>query len=100
MEMMRSYEHFCRVRVLTHCVPGDQFRLLPGAPRLRRNCPVTGTALPPRAFFSPQELGALRSKREQWRKDGAHPEMDALRDLKEAPPASLKGSQRLQSHHA
>ena len=80
VEMMRCYEHFCGVRVLTYCVMSNHFHLLLAVPRRPAELPGDLALLArAKAVYSPQELGALRWKLEQWRKDGALAEVEALR---------------------
>ena len=80
VEMMRCYEHFCGVRVLTCCVLSNHFHLLLALPR--RPAALPGDEeLPARAkaVYTPQALGTLRWRLEHWRKDGAPAEAGALR---------------------
>jgi REP element-mobilizing transposase RayT len=80
VEMMRCYEHFCGVRVLTYCVLSNHFHLLLAVPRRPAVLPGDGELLArAKAVYSPQALGVLRWKLEQWRKDGALAEVEALR---------------------
>ena len=80
VEMMRCYEHFCGVRVLTYCVLSNHFHLLLAVPRRPAELPGDAELLSrAKAVYSPQELGTLRWKLEQWRKDGALAEAEALR---------------------
>ena len=77
--MMRCYEHFCGVRVLTYCVLSNHFHLLLAVPRRPEALP-DGRALLARAkaVFSPQEHGRLRWRLEQWRKIGAVAEVESV----------------------
>ena len=80
VEMMRCYEHFCGVRVLTYCVLSNHFHLLLAVPRRPEVLPGDAELLArAKAVFSPQELGTLRWKLEHWRGSGAAAEADALR---------------------
>ena len=80
VEMMRCYEHFSGVRVLAYCVLSNHFHLLLAVPRRPAELPGDAELLSrAKAVFSPQELGTLRWKLEQWRKDGAQAEREALR---------------------
>ena len=80
VEMMRCYEHFCGVRVITYCVLSNHFHLLLAVPRRPETLP-DDRELPARAkaLFSPQELGTLRWRLEHWHKTGAGAEADAPR---------------------
>ena len=81
VEMMRCYEHFSGVRVLTYCVMSNHFHLLLAVPRRPDELPddkgLLGRA---KAVFSPQEYGTLRWKLAHWRKIGAVAEVEALRE--------------------
>lgn len=79
-EMMRCYEHFCGVRVLTYCVLSNHFHLLLAVPRRPAQLPDDKALLArAKAIYSPQDFGTLRRKLEQWRKDGALAEVEAMR---------------------
>jgi len=81
VEMMRCYEHFSGVRVLTYCVMSNHFHLLLAVPRRPAELPGDRELLSrAKAVFSPQDLGALRWKLEHWRRDGALAEVEALRE--------------------
>ena len=80
VEMMRCYEHFCGVRVLTYCVLSNHFHLLLAVPRRPEELPDDKALLSrAKAVFSAQEYGTLRWKLEHWRREGALAEVEALR---------------------
>ena len=80
VEMMRCYEHFSGVRVLTYCVMSNHFHLLLAVPRRPDALPDDRALLArAKAIFSPQEHGTLRWKLEHWHKTGAVAEAEALR---------------------
>jgi len=80
VEMMRCYEHFCGVRVLTYGVLSNHFHLLLASPRRPAQLPGDEELLArAKAVYSPQALAMLRWKLEQWRKDGALAQVEALR---------------------
>jgi len=80
VEMMRCYEHFCGVRVLTYCVLSNHFHLLLAVPRRPAALPGDAELLSrAKAVYTPQALGTLRWRLEHWRKDGAHAEVESLR---------------------
>ena len=78
VEMMRCHEHFRGLRVPAYCVPGNHFHLLLAVPRPPAALPGDAELLArAKAVFSPQALGALRWKLDQWRRDGARAEVEA-----------------------
>ncbi len=80
VEMMRCYEHFSGVRVLTYCVMSNHFHLLLAVPRQPEALPGDRELLArAKAVFSPQAYGTLRWRLEHWRKTGAVAEVEALR---------------------
>ena len=81
VELMRQYEAFCQVRVVTYCVMSNHFHLLLEIPQRRTHWEMSDEDLLHhlRAIYNPQQLASIRSDLSLWRANGADQTADAYK---------------------
>ena len=81
MQMMRKYERFYGVRVMTYCVMSNHFHILVEVPKRREVMPSDEELLAEiKRIYSVEAFIQVRWQLEQFRKIGATEAAEALRD--------------------
>jgi REP element-mobilizing transposase RayT len=81
VRLMRLYERFCKVRVLSFCVMSNHFHLLLEVPERPAARPSDEALLAHLAILYPaKQLGAIRWELEHHRAQGNDPAAEALKD--------------------
>jgi len=81
VRLMRLYEEFCEVQVVTYCVMSNHFHVLVEVPRRPEQMPDDAQLLAKlKRLYSPEAFAQVRWQLENLRKLGAHEEAEALRE--------------------
>jgi putative transposase len=81
VELLRQYESFCQVRVVTYCVMSNHFHVLLEVPQRPANAELSDEELFRRlkAIYSPMQLGAVKGQLQLFRAAGAHAAAEAYK---------------------
>jgi REP element-mobilizing transposase RayT len=81
VRLMRVYEEFCEVRVVTYCSMSNHFHVLVEVPKRPEQMPDDAGLLAKfKRAYSPEAFAQIRWQLENLRKRGAHEEAEALRE--------------------
>ena len=81
VELLRQYEAFCQVRVITYCVMSNHFHVLLEIPQRPAEVTMSDEAIVThlRSIYSPMQLAAVRTQLDLFRTAGAHEAADAYK---------------------
>jgi putative transposase len=81
VELLRAYETFCQVRVVTYCVLSNHFHVLLEVPQRPKDAALSDEELLGRlkAIYSPMQLAAVRSQLQLFRAAGAQAAAEAYK---------------------
>lgn len=81
VRLLRLYEEFCEVRVVTYCIMSNHFHVLVEVPHRPQEMPDDAALLAKlKRAYSPEAFAQIRWQLENLRKLGAHEEAEALRE--------------------
>ena len=81
VELLRQYEAFCQVRVVTYCVMSNHFHVLLEVPRRPEQVSLSDEKLMHhlRSIYKPMQLAAVRGQLRLYRSGGAHAAAEAYK---------------------